>query len=126
MILNTLSQRYVFLLLHDNDKKIQDIFSLTRLSNHSKLIPFFLRTHSRAYDFQSIVTASSLIYGFASCVPLGIWFILRQLGINLKIVTCVSLYGYSLFVFLPATVSIMVTDNRFWFGEPSAITDNEI
>lgn len=58
----------------------------------------------RVYDFQSIVTASSLIFGFAFGAPLAIWFGLKQINLNLKIVTIGCLYGYSLFVFIPATV----------------------
>lgn len=50
------------------------------------------------------MTASSVIYGFASGAPTAIWFVLRQLGSSTKLVHVISLYGYSLFVFIPATV----------------------
>jgi hypothetical protein len=59
----------------------------------------------REYDFQSVLTASSVVYGFAAGAPLGIWFALRQLtGLKVAIITTVCLYGYSLTVFIPAVV----------------------
>ena len=46
-----------------------------------------------------------MIYGFAAGTPLSIWFALRQLtGLKVVLMTTVCLYGYSLFVFIPATV----------------------
>ena len=46
-----------------------------------------------------------MIYGFAAATPLSIWFALRQLtGLKVILMTTVCLYGYSLFVFIPATV----------------------
>jgi ABC-type dipeptide/oligopeptide/nickel transport system permease component len=58
------------------------------------------------YDFQSIVKAPSLIYGFAGGAPVGIWFALRQFGAPTKLISIISLYGYSLFVYIPATVRL--------------------
>lgn len=60
----------------------------------------------RVYDFQSIVKAPSLIYGFAGGAPVGIWFALRQFGAPTKLISIISLYGYSLFVYIPATVRL--------------------
>ena len=60
----------------------------------------------RVYDFQSIVKAPSLIYGFAGGAPVGIWFALRQFGATTKLIAIISLYGYSLFVYIPATVRL--------------------
>jgi hypothetical protein len=60
----------------------------------------------REYNFQAILTASSLIYGFAVIAPGSIWMVLRQYDANLRFITILCLYGYSLFVFLPAVVSV--------------------
>lgn len=60
---------------------------------------------TREYDFQSVVTAASLIYGFAAGVPLAIYLTLGQYGARLALINCVCLYGYSLFVYIPAAVS---------------------
>ena len=66
----------------------------------------------RSYDFQSVVDVAALVYGFAGCVPLGIWFILRQYEANdlksIPLITAVCVYGYSLISFIPATVSICI------------------
>lgn len=60
----------------------------------------------REYDFQSVLTASSLVYGFAFFVPLAIWFVFKQFDPTLQFVAVLCLYGYALTVFLPAVVSI--------------------
>lgn len=52
-----------------------------------------------------MVTAASLIYGFAAGVPLAIYLTLGQYGARLALINCVCLYGYSLFVYIPAAVS---------------------
>ena len=62
-------------------------------------------SHLRKYDFQTVVSVATLIYGFASIVPLCIWFTLKQLEAKVKLITVICLYGYSLFHFIPAAVS---------------------
>jgi hypothetical protein len=59
------------------------------------------------YDFQSIVTAASVVFGFTAAVPTVIWFIFKQLletQYQIRLITALCLYGYSLFVFIPAAV----------------------
>ena len=73
----------------------------------------FLHDVFRAYDFQSILTASSLIFGFAFGAPVAIWFLLKQINSTLKMVTVGCLYGYSLFVFIPATVGHQSANHLF-------------
>lgn len=58
------------------------------------------------YNFQSVLSASSLLYGFLFGAPAAIWFIFKQYEPKLKFVTVFCLYGYSMFVFGPALVSI--------------------
>ena len=60
--------------------------------------------YNREYDFQSVLTASSLVYGYAFCAPVAIWFVFKQFDQNLKFVAVLCLYGYSLSVLLPAVV----------------------
>jgi hypothetical protein len=72
---------------------------------NNRPIQYQNQSKPRVYDFESIVTASTLVFGFAIGAPLGIWFVLKQLSPNLRAVTIGCLYGYSLFVFIPATVS---------------------
>lgn len=65
----------------------------------------------REYNFQSVLTASSLVYGFAFLAPVAIWFIFKQYEANLKFVNVFCLYGYSLTIFLPAVVSTLFALN---------------
>ena len=58
----------------------------------------------REYNFQSVLTASSLVYGFAGAAPVVIWFVFKQYDATLKFVSVVCLYGYSLTIFIPAVV----------------------
>jgi hypothetical protein len=46
-----------------------------------------------------------LVYGFAGGVPLALWFVFRQFEARLRLITAICLYGYSLFIFIPAAVS---------------------
>ena len=79
----------------------------------------------REYDFQSVISASSVIYGFAAFAPLTIWFIFKQFEQGLKFVTIVCLYGYSLLVFIPATVSFGVhLERQFELGSICALYIN--
>lgn len=54
-----------------------------------------------AYDFQSVVTAATLIYGFAFGAPVALWMLLRQYEPKVKLITIICLYGYSLVIFIP-------------------------
>jgi hypothetical protein len=59
----------------------------------------------RAYDFQSVITSSSLIYGFALGAPSAVWFVFKQYEPNLLLMSTICLYGYSLTIYVPAVVS---------------------
>ena len=81
------------------------VFTLAVTSHINNWLTSWLQQKTWEYDFQSVVTASSLVYTFAAGVPLGIWFILRQLtDAKMKLITLVCLYGYSLLTFIPATL----------------------
>ena len=56
------------------------------------------------YNFEELLSIFSVIYGFSSSVPIAIWFILRQMGSSLRLITSLCLYGYSLTSFLIAAV----------------------
>ena len=71
-----------------------------------------MNNYFRQYDFESIVTASTVIYSFASGAPAAIWFVLGQFGVTTRIADIVCLYGYSMFVFIPATVREENEENK--------------
>ena len=81
------------------------VFSLAVTSHINNWLTSWLLQKTWEYDFQSVVTASSLVYTFAAGVPCGVWFIFRQLtDAKLKLITLICLYGYSLLTFIPATL----------------------
>lgn len=87
------------------------------LIRETKNINAFMNKYFRQYDFESIVTASTVIYSFASGAPAAIWFVLGQFGVTTRIADIVCLYGYSMFVFIPATVrDLYIHDLVHFFG----------
>jgi hypothetical protein len=62
----------------------------------------------RVYNFQSVVSAASLIYSYSGCCPAIIWFLFRQLEAPLSLIMAVCLYGYSLMVFIPAVLLCLI------------------
>lgn len=59
------------------------------------------------YDFQNVVTLSSVVYGFVCIAPMAVWILFRQLEIQINLLPIICLYGYSLFVYIPAAVSAL-------------------
>jgi len=78
------------------------VFAVAVSSHISSWLASWMSGVNGEYDFQSVLTASSLVYSFASACPVSLYFIFRQLDIKLKLITAICLYGYSLFVFIPA------------------------
>jgi hypothetical protein len=95
----------------------------------TQLVPFFFfssRFHQslsppfslsdRQYDFNSVVSIAAVVYSFLGCVPLAIWFLFRQLETNTSLVAILCVYGYSLTVFIPASViplSLFTSSDQF-------------
>lgn len=71
-----------------------------------------------SYDFQTVVNVASTVYGFVACVPAAVWIVLKQYEqpvppsgvapIPLNLVTAVSIYGYSLLAYIPATLLCLI------------------
>jgi hypothetical protein len=84
------------------------IFAVAVTSHLSLFLSSWMAGKALQYDFESVVKASSLVYGFALGIPAAIWFLFRQLveaPYQIHLIQALCLYGYSLFVFIPATVS---------------------
>jgi hypothetical protein len=56
------------------------------------------------YNFESVVTSASIVYGFAAGAPLVMYLILGQYGARFKLISAVCLYGYSLSIYILAAV----------------------
>lgn len=57
------------------------------------------------YDVNKVSWAAFIFYGYVGVIPLGLYFLLKYLGVVSGLVQLWCLYGYSLFVFIPASVS---------------------
>jgi hypothetical protein len=77
------------------------IFVIAFTSHLSSWLASWMTGKNWVYDFQSIVTAASLIYGFAFGAPAAVWVALRQYDPKFRLITITCLYGYSMFVFIP-------------------------
>eukprot|EP01032_Pedospumella_encystans_P026544 gene26544-29991_t len=77
------------------------VFILAVASHLNGWLSSWMKGNAWQYDFQSVLTASSLVYGFAAFAPLVIWFVFKQYDATLKFVSVVCLYGYSLTIFIP-------------------------
>lgn len=61
------------------------------------------------YDINLMSSAALVFYGYVGLVPLALYFLLRYLGVTSGVFQLWCLYGYSLFVFIPASVRIFTT-----------------
>lgn len=80
------------------------LFSIAVSSHISRWLSSWMSGLNWEYNFESVVTSASIVYGFAIAVPLVVYIILGQYGARFKYITALCLYGYSLFVYIPATV----------------------
>ena len=83
------------------------VFVLSSLGNCATYL-VKKRTDSEApwvFDVNYINLAASLIFGYAIIVPVAFYFSLRYMGSRADLLRFWCLWGYSLFVFIPTTVS---------------------
>jgi len=64
------------------------------------------QTH-REYDIESVISLASLVYGFLFAVSAAIYLLMRQLEASLSATAILCVYGYSLTIFIPASVRVM-------------------
>ena len=57
------------------------------------------------YDINLVTWSAGLFYGYVTFVPLGLYIILKYFSAPSGLAQLWCLYGYSLFVFIPASVS---------------------
>jgi hypothetical protein len=55
------------------------------------------------YDINTVSWSAGLFYGYVGIIPLALYFLLKYLGVTSGLVQLWCLYGYSLFVFIPAS-----------------------
>ncbi|KAJ7525012.1 hypothetical protein O6H91_17G032100 [Diphasiastrum complanatum] len=60
------------------------------------------------YDINKVTWSAGMFYGYIGLVPLSLYFLLKYLGVSSNLVHLWCLYGYSLFIFIPASVLSVV------------------
>lgn len=86
------------------------IFVAAALGNYAT----YLSTHeSWNLDISKVNWAAGLFYGYTCVLPLAIYFLLKYLNLSMGIVQLWCLYGYSLFVFIPASVLSIIPVEAF-------------
>lgn len=70
----------------------------TYLSNHA----------SWQFDISKVNWGAGLFYGYAFLLPLVLYFFFKYIGLALGLVQLWCLYGYSLFVFIPASALALI------------------
>ncbi|CAN7115826.1 unnamed protein product [Brassica rapa subsp. narinosa] len=86
------------------------VFVLSSLGNCATYL-VKKRTNSEApwvFDVNYINLAASLIYGYAIIVPVAFYFSLRYMGSRADLLRFWCLWGYSLFVFVPTTLPLLI------------------
>ena len=103
------------------------VFSVAVSSHISNWLSSWMTGENWEYDFQSIVTASSLLYGYLGIVPFIVYIGLKQFGGEMKLLTLVCLYGYSLGVFIPASILCLVpSPTIIWISLMTAAVSSAI
>lgn len=62
------------------------------------------------YDINLVTWSAGLFYGYVTVVPLVLYVILKYFSAPSGLVQLFCLYGYSLFVFIPALVSPLLSN----------------
>ncbi|XP_044483876.1 protein YIPF1 homolog [Mangifera indica] len=78
------------------------IFVAASIGTFVTYIAHKLKNKEWEYDINLVTWSAGLFYGYVTIVPLGLYFILKYFSAPSDLVPLFCLYGYSLFVFIPA------------------------
>jgi len=87
------------------------VFTAAVCSHMSSWLQSWMSSSAWEYDLQSMVNAASVVYGYAGLAPVLAYFGLGQLGVDAKFLTLICLYGYSLCVFIGASLVCLTPSN---------------
>ncbi|RWV87327.1 hypothetical protein GW17_00050689, partial [Ensete ventricosum] len=62
------------------------------------------------FDVSYVDWAACVVFGYAVAVPAAFYFLLQYFGLNANLVRLWCMWGYSLFVFVPASVTLTSAD----------------
>lgn len=68
------------------------------------------------YDINLVTWSAGLFYGYVTIVPVGLYVILKYFSAPAGLIQLLCLYGYSLFVFIPASVSLWIANSPYKFN----------
>jgi len=69
-------------------------------------------TSKEPYDFNKIPIGASVIYGYTVLIPLVMWAVFKWMKIPFKLMELLCIYGYALFVFIPACVLCIIPQKQ--------------
>ncbi|TKY52214.1 YIPF1-like protein [Spatholobus suberectus] len=78
------------------------IFVAASIGTFVTYISHKLKNQEWNYDINLVTWSAGLFYGYVTIVPLGLYVILKYFSVPWGLVQLLCLYGYSLFVFIPA------------------------
>ena len=88
------------------------VFVVAVSSHVSSWLTSWMSGKNWEYNFESVVTSASIVYGFAAGAPLVMYLILGQYGARFKLISAVCLYGYSLSIYILAAVRLRYDCHR--------------
>nr|DAD28319.1 TPA_asm: hypothetical protein HUJ06_029787 [Nelumbo nucifera] len=97
------------------------VFLLASLGNCATYLIHKQTNHSTSWSFDVsyVSVAACTVYGYVLVVPTAFYFLLQYLGISASLVRFWCMWGYSLFIFIPTSVShsylLTVTSISFAF-----------
>eukprot|EP00249_Psilotum_nudum_P008977 c21632_g1_i1 orf=395-1237(+) len=91
------------------------IFVSAALGNFAAYLAHMSRDEPWHYDINKVTWSAGMFYGYVAIVPLALYFFLKYLGITSGLVQLWCLYGYSLFIFIPASfISVVPIEIFRW------------
>ncbi|KAK7277921.1 hypothetical protein RJT34_22940 [Clitoria ternatea] len=78
------------------------IFVAASIGTFVTYITHKLKHQEWNYDINLVTWSAGLFYGYVALVPLGLYLFLKYFSVPSSFVHLLCLYGYSLFVFIPA------------------------
>ena len=81
------------------------IFMLTATANFADWLEYVSTMRPTwTYDFTKMTLGATIIYAYTFGVPLLVYLALRYAGTRVAFTEVICLYGYSLFVYIPASI----------------------
>ncbi|KAH7373697.1 hypothetical protein KP509_17G069200 [Ceratopteris richardii] len=79
------------------------VFVAAALGNFASYLTHNLKEQPWEYDIDKVTWSAGMFYGYSFVVPLVFYYVLNHFGVTSHVVQLWCLYGYSLFIFIPAS-----------------------